>query len=148
LNGPGLASRLLQAGKRVIYRRWRSEIRRGNLMNQGDNNADEWYDPVDFVNRIHAEAPNGAILALANEMWCNTPDTMRRMNDWTVKALQRCNELGRKAGIFSISVWNPDPALWQYARPALELAKAGGHLLLLHEYWGRNRDTNALSAVN
>lgn len=148
LNGPGLASRLLQAGKRVIYRRWRSEIRRGTLMNQGDNNADEWYDPVDFVNRIHAEAPNGAILALGNEMWCNTPDTMRRMNDWTVRALVRCNELGRKAGIFSISVWNPDPALWQYARPALELAKASGHLLLLHEYWGRNRDTNALSTVN
>jgi murein DD-endopeptidase MepM/ murein hydrolase activator NlpD len=150
INGEGLAARLLQAGKRVIYRRWRAEIRLPDgKMNEGDNQANDVYDAVDFVNRIDREAPRGAILALGNEPWVNTPDAVRRLNDWTVQALRRCNELGRKAGIFSLPTGNPpDPALWQHARGALQLAKDGGHLLLLHEYFGVDGDTDALSGKN
>jgi hypothetical protein len=141
LNGPGLAARLLAAGKRVIYRRWASERTTRGVLSNGDNNADETYDPVDFVNRIHAVAPAGAILALGNEMWLSNADQMRRQSEWTVKALERCEQLGRKGGIFSVSTGNPpDNALWHHARPALQKAKDGGHLLLLHQYWGVDGD--------
>lgn len=124
INEPKTAARL-QRVSQVIYR----------IHSAADNDDQALaYAPEAFVDRRHAEAPPGAWLALTNEPGRGN---LKALNDWTVRAIRRCEQVGRKAVILNLQVGNPEPGDWAALRECCQLAKRGGHYLGLHEYWYR-----------
>lgn len=122
INEPNTAA-LLQPHTQVIYR---------HKSNGSDDDHALDEDPQLFVWRRHLEAPPGAMLALSNEPGRGNLATL---NKWTIEALKACNALARRAVAINMQTGNPEPADWHLLRECIAFAKAGGHLLGLHEYW-------------
>lgn len=122
INEPGTAARL-QKIVQVVYRR--------KAAGDDDDLALE-RDADAFVEARHREAPAGAWLGLTNEPGRGD---LPRLNAWTVDAIRACERRGRRAVILNLQVGNPEPGDWQILRACCKAAKAGGHVLGLHEYW-------------
>lgn len=122
INEPGTAARL-QKVLQVVYRR--------KAAGDDDDVALE-RDVEAFVEARHREAPAGAWLALTNEPGRGD---LPRLNAWTERALAACDKRGRRAVIINMQVGNPEREDWEALRGCCRLAKAGGHVLGLHEYW-------------
>ncbi len=120
IDEPKAAAALLAQGSQVIYR-W-----------SDDDHAHERHQPKPFVQRLHAEAPAGCVLQLGNEPG---RQSLELLDAWTVSALDECERLGRKAGIFAFATGEPEPDDWKRMRRSVEQARTGGHWLILHEYF-------------
>lgn len=93
-----------------------------------DDYAQNHHDPVLFVNARHTEAPRGCALYLTNEPGDGNLDNL---NDWTLRAVDRCVQLGRKPVPFNFQVLAPRGGVrdWKKVRPAgLAALQAGGRI--------------------
>lgn len=120
IDEPKAAAALLAQGSQVIFR-W-----------SDDDHAHERHKPKEFVQHLHAMAPPGCILQLGNEPG---RQSLELLDAWTVSALDECERLGRKAGIFAFATGEPEPDDWKRMRRSVGQARAGGHWLILHEYF-------------
>ena len=107
-------------GAQIIYRR------------SDDDHAHENFDPVQFVERMHADAPAGALLHLGNEPG---RQSLNQLNEWTLPALKTCDRLGRKGVCFNFATGEPEPGEWTKLRDAVAHAYGKGHIIGLHEYF-------------
>ena len=123
MDNPALAAQIAPLCARgLIYRMWRD-----------DDNAQERTDPVQFVRQRHDQAPPGALLYLGNEPW-----PTQQLADWTLRALDECERLGRRGVVFNFSTGNPELSRWPTFELVLRRLRRGGHALGLHEYFDRH----------
>lgn len=107
--------------KGVIYR-W----------HPNDDNAQDRTNATERVNELHAKAPPGALIYMGNE-----PNPTQRLADWSMEALNRLEQLGRRGVFLNFSTGVPEPHDWPRFKPLLERIYDGGHILGLHEYFDR-----------
>jgi hypothetical protein len=104
----------------------------------GHGTDDEIYDKIDgvgYVNYLHGRAPAGAALYLGNE-----PFHLDRIVQWTLPALDRCDQLGRRAVVLNLSPGRPEVADWtSVLAPLLQRMNGTNHIMGLHEYWAKGR---------
>lgn len=72
--------------------------------------------------------------AFINEPGVHDANAYERYNAFSIGAMERAQELGYKLCLYEWSTGNPNLDLLNYLVPSLEMAKANGHLLGLHEY--------------
>lgn len=105
---------------------------------QGHGTDDDIYDkidPVSYVNFLHQRAPQGVALYLGNE-----PHKFDRIIQWTLAALDRCDQLGRRAVVLNLSPGRPEVAEWTTLfAPLLRRLHKSNHIMGLHEYWTKGR---------
>lgn len=97
-----------------------------------DDHAHERFDPVQFVEEMHAQAPPGALLHLGNEPGRGS---LAALDAWTLVALQTCDRVGRKGVIFNFETGVPEPEDWRQLSASVQYAYANGHIVGLHEYF-------------
>lgn len=66
----------------------------------------------------------------------NEIDKIGRYAEFEIERMKALEAIGRKAAIACFSLGTPELNAWPFFRPALEHAKAHGHVLALHEYAG------------
>lgn len=120
LDDPKEIGPLQAAGCTVIFRR------------TSDDHAYEKYDPVAFVQMLHALAPAGAWLHLGNEPGRGN---LPKLNTWTLAALTECRRLGRVGVAFNFSTGEPEEVEWALLNPCLDYIVATGQWVGLHEYY-------------
>ena len=98
----------------------------------GDDRAHENYEPKEFVQRLHSEAPPDCVLQLGNEPG---KGNIELLDAWTVSALDECERLGRKAALYGWATGEPEPADWPRLRRSMTRAKEGGHWVNVHQYF-------------
>ncbi|GEM_PF-5199226 len=97
-----------------------------------DDHIYERIDPVAYVDHLHRRAPAGAAIYLGNE-----PFDLGRINQWTLPALDRCDQLGRRGVVLNLSPGRPEPGDWTgVLAPLLRRMNNTQHIMGLHEYWG------------
>jgi hypothetical protein len=84
----------------------------------------------------------GYIQLLCEGLW--TPGH----NAFWLAAMQAAEDKGRKLAICGYAVGGPEPEQWATMIPALQHAKAHGHIVALHEYTAQNTPAGQLSAAN
>ena len=122
-NSPELSALCLSIGMKVVYRQ------------AGDDPA---HDPLNrvpehFVDERHAAAPIGCYIHLTNEVSASPA-----LNNWTMRAMKRCEQLGRKAVIFNYST-HQDYASWNISRDVISYAVSKGHAIGVHVYANDNQ---------
>lgn len=126
MNAPALARSLAAAGNTVIYRKW------------GDDNAHTQGAVVveharSFVETRLQEAPPNSYIYLTNE----PAGDYERLNEWTLHALRRLEQAGRRGCILNMATGNPEPPVWDVLAPCIQAAVRGGHLIGHHDYFDR-----------
>lgn len=125
-----LAAQLLPVVPRVIFRL------------SDDDNAHLRFDPVQFADTLHHVAPAGCLLYGGNEPGSST---LQELNDWTLRFVERCKQVGRKPVIFNNYVYHPIQgyAGWLTLKPAVMAAKAIGGSVGIHVYFDETIDASA-----
>lgn len=114
-----------------------------------DDHAHEKHDPAAFVDLLHRLAPEGAGLYLGNEPGSGN---LSKLNEWTLRAVDRCVAYGRRPYSFNFEVTHPRGGAndWRKLRPAaLTTVQAGGEVCI-HIYINRTvaQSAEAFQVVN
>lgn len=72
--------------------------------------------------------------AFCNEPGVHTAQAYKLYAAFNIGAMQKANEIGVRLALYGWSTGAPDLTLVQHLIPSLIMAKAGGHILSLHEY--------------
>lgn len=132
VNDPLLCQMVLDLGAIPLYR--------VHTQDWNDDDADGHFDGRVYVRKLHAEAPKGALLYIANEVGINNAS---RLNTWTLNAVDEANKLGRKVCAFNWSYQNPPDSIWDTLEPSAKAIAAGGHFFGWHEGYDPTYNTLA-----
>lgn len=131
-NDPLLCQMVLDVGAIPLYR--------VHTQDWNDDDADAHFDARVYARKLHAEAPRGAHLYIANEVGTNNPE---RLNTWTLNAVDEANKVGRKVVAFNWSYLNPPHSIWDNLEASAKALVAGGHFFGWHEGYDLTYNTLA-----
>jgi hypothetical protein len=128
INESKLAAMLVGSVPRTIFRM------KGNAGIIDDDMAFEKHNPILFADALHALAPVGCWLYGGNEFGSEQLD---RQNDWTLRFVERCAQLGRKPLVHNNAMQHPSSGVagWNKLKSSSEAARQAGGGVGPHIYY-------------